>query len=392
MVINPKLDLYYRSMQQSQSEDIGFMSSHPETSIADQEIRRLQAQIASQEQRLLEQSAQYAAALNHVQGVHQHEMDSRHATPAPNPEPRAEPTNSSTQRILPPAMFEGKRDAKNTPANWIFQARAYVKIMTGRIPADDITYQLSVRLTGAASAWLRTQVTIHRVSFVGPDSLLDALEAYMVPPRINRDARDLLVTLRQTGTALDYTDQFTEICQQISDISDAERFYTYIRGLKSHIRYQVDASDVTTLEAAINRAIAADRLQGNPSRPDEKTRWKAPSANTRHPIAMDLSAFTASVGSRPFQRLTDAQRAFLGANRGCFYCRKPNAGHQSRECPERSEQPENVASVDVSAIEQSEDGRYAKSNLVVENVNPSATWEMSNNKTLNSPFNPLLLY
>ena len=216
-------------MQQSQSEDIGFMSSHPETSIADQEIRRLQAQIASQEQRLLEQSAQYAAALNHVQGVHQHEMDSRHATPAPNPEPRAEPTNSSTQRILPPAMFEGKKDAKNTPANWIFQARAYVKIMTGRIPADDITYQLSVRLTGAASAWLRTQVTIHRVSFVGPDSLLDALEAYMVPPRINRDARDLLVTLRQTGTALDYTDQFTEICQQISDISDAERFYTYIR-------------------------------------------------------------------------------------------------------------------------------------------------------------------
>ena len=149
----------------------------------------------------------------------------------------------------------------------------------------------------------------------------------MVPPRINRDARDLLVTLRQTGTALDYTDQFTEICQQISNISDAERFYTYIRGLKSHIRYQVDASDVTTLEAAINRAIAADRLQGNPSRPDEKTRWKATSANNRHPIAMDLSAFNASVGSRPFQRLTDAQRAFLGSNRGCFYCRKPNAGH-----------------------------------------------------------------
>jgi len=45
-------------------------------------------------------------------------------------------------------------------------------------------------------------------------------------------------------------------------------------------------------------------------------------------VPMDISAIQT-------KRLTDKERAYLLANQGCLYCRKTQAGHFARNCPDK---------------------------------------------------------
>ena len=277
--------------------------------------------------------------------------------------------NPVTRLALPP-MFEGKQDAKNTVPSWIFQARSYIRVAKDRMPEAELVYQMATRLQGPAASWYRQQSMLHQIEFDSADALILALEKNYLPPLANREARDRLHRLRQLGNVPSYTDSFHELCAQINDLHETERLDRYLRGLKPAIRYQVEtaASDGTdTLERAITVATIADRIHAH-SHPVTPVRNEArgyaryiPEQTVRGPNDMDLSAFKTSTGQKPWQKLTEAQREFLSKNRGCFYCRKPQAGHLSRECPER-------IAVHVEGTESRPDvakeERYSKANSV----------------------------
>jgi len=64
------------------------------------------------------------------------------------------------------------------------------------------------------------------------------------------------------------------------------------------------------------------------------------------PVPMELDSIQASTSAGDSRRrssssnpnhkpLTQSQKQYLMTHDGCFYCRKANAGHRARNCPEK---------------------------------------------------------
>lgn len=88
---------------------------------------------------------------------------------------------------------------------------------------------------------------------------------------------------------------------------------------------QLEASRLRTLHRLKPQSAAASRAHATaPVRP------YAPAAS-RNPDAMDWTPTV--MGMSALKSLTDRERDHLRRNNGCFRCRKINAGHLARDCP-----------------------------------------------------------
>ncbi|CAO3588579.1 unnamed protein product [Absidia cylindrospora] len=76
------------------------------------------------------------------------------------------------------------------------------------------------------------------------------------PTFSQRDRRDQLASLRQSGTVGAYIDSFLEITLDIPSMTTEEKVDHFVRGLKSNIRCHVEAFDPTTLKDAQRLALS----------------------------------------------------------------------------------------------------------------------------------------
>src|SRR5579859_483656 len=100
---------------------------------------------------------------------------------------------------------------------------------------------------------------------------------------------------------------------------------------------------------------------------DQGSRSSASHSYGVPPSRSSTSVFIKSTSGKPrsFTKLTDSERKYLDENNGCYWCRKINAGHMSRDCPDRIEaerkkevKKESVSTLD--AVVQSEsDSEYS---------------------------------
>jgi len=126
-----------------------------------------------------------------------------------------------------------------------------------------------------------------------------------------------------------YHDRFTAILLQIPVITDDEKRINFLRGLKNHTRQTIEVNAaVNNVTLTYQSAVDAATRVGDRDHASSHNPPPAPPVSGG-PEPMDVNA------TKAFQKLTDGQRAYLRANDGCFYCRKPHAGHISTECPER---------------------------------------------------------
>ena len=156
--------------------------------------------------------------------------------------------------------------------------------------------------------------------------------------------RDRFAAVRQTGSVTHYIAAFNQLVLQIPDLGTAEQRSTFMRGLKPHIKTQVylHCRDGEDLETLMSLAEKVDDITFNPHRNRPlATVPSPPSRAPQGPEPMELGSMQHTPTDRlaatsiPRAPLTEQQRAALFANDGCFCCRRPHAGHISRDCPAR---------------------------------------------------------
>ena len=135
-------------------------------------------------------------------------------------------------------------------------------------------------------------------------------------------------------------------------------------GLIPHLKEE-DTLDTLIKQAAnIARNVEFGKSLDQSFRPSTRSASAAPGR-----YSADSSALTKSTSGKPrsFTKLTDAERKYLDENYGCYWCRKINAGHMSRDCPDRIEaerkkevKKESVSALEASVVESDSDSEYSR--------------------------------
>ncbi|KAJ3276149.1 hypothetical protein HK104_003702, partial [Borealophlyctis nickersoniae] len=138
------------------------------------------------------------------------------------------------------------------------------------------------------------------------------------------------------------------------DLLDAEQKDKFLPGLKEHVQLQLRLrhhADMDTIlfETLVSLAQKIDTIYFT-SKNRNATAYRPsprPAPTPSGPTPMDIDSTKATNNKKkngnpnnkpsngPRAPLTEKQRKYLMANQGCFYCRKANAGHQVRNCPEK---------------------------------------------------------
>jgi hypothetical protein len=162
-------------------------------------------------------------------------------------------------------------------------------------------------------------------------------------------ARDKLAYLKPTHSVRKYNFEFTQLCLEIDDVSEAEKPDKYKRGLKPMIRTEVELSNPTTAIEAMN---AAQRIDSITHQTRAQSTYNYRNYTSRDGNAMDLSAIGepkyghelnvvrsngnskssgnngSSRQSTPLQKVSQHEFKYCQQHRLCFRCKE--SGHVAR--------------------------------------------------------------
>lgn len=235
---------------------------------------------------------------------------------------------------------------------WLFDMDVYFdaqRIMPSDV--DKIAYAASLLRRHAKAWWAdyRTRLAAGHVEAAGVidtwERFKASLTARFQPVDTEKTAFDRLRALQQRTSVASYTYDFLNLTTDITNFPDNLKLMQYVSGLKPHIRTQVEISNPTNLNAAIqiaervdvssfpkNRGLGRMGMRSHASAPFGSARGHA----SNGPAPMELGSMQQRGSNGRFQprrQLTDAERDRLRRQGACFYCRQP--GHISINCPNR---------------------------------------------------------
>ena len=237
---------------------------------------------------------------------------------------------------------------------WLFQVREHLQITT--IPAaGHVPYAASL-LRGNAALWWRETCEANRRPATW-DDFCRMLRDQFRPEDYGRRGRDELATMRQFAkeSVADFVFRFRSTCLKIPDLSEAEKMDRFVRALAQDIRLQVELRGPQNFHEAAMYAERADAVITRVSGQDTRKPWQKGHKGgfmQRPPLQSQSgggsSAQGGGGGPEPMElgmarkrTLTREEIATLRAQNACFYCRKPNAGHMARNCPEKKKRAGN---------------------------------------------------
>ncbi len=246
-------------------------------------------------------------------------------------------------KVEKPEIYDG---AKHRDVDtWLFQVEEHMSLT--RIPTDShVSYAASL-LRGNAAMWWR-EICENGNRFHEWDEFRRGLRGQFRMDNLTRRARDDLYALRQREKEpmSDFLHKFRQVCIRIDDLSEAEKLDKFLRALNTNVRMQVELKEPASFEEAARYADRADNVltrvsgQGAGGKPSwfkaNSSQGGAHTVGSRNfqqkssggPEPMEIG--TSQVQRKP---LTPAEKQHLRDNHGCFYCRKANAGHYSKNCP-----------------------------------------------------------
>ena len=231
-----------------------------------------------------------------------------------------------TPTIPKPEPFSGRSDVHA----WIWSLEQY--FITTNIVDDASKSQYAVNLLrGNVASWMRNYAGN------GPlphwPVLSSELKQMFSPISQTQKAYDKLAKLKQTKSVAAYANEFRRLILVLSDLPEAHRIDRFARGLKLQVAREVLLRAPPTLDEAIRIADRYDTISWQMR--SQNRDFPAPAQPKSQPSssndAMDLSATR-------FTRLSADERKKILDNNGCLYCRKLNAGHFARNCPEKKTQ------------------------------------------------------
>jgi hypothetical protein len=150
-----------------------------------------------------------------------------------------------------------------------------------------------------------------------------ALITRFTPISPERTARQKLTTLKQGRSVRSYAQEFNMCMIELPEMSERDRVYRFLEGLKPEVRIHVELRNPSTLAEATEWAIQTDSLIWQIKKgPQLVGRNAFQSVATKEgPTPMELG-----VAENKKTRKTNTK-----GNIRCFYCKQ--LGHFKRECP-----------------------------------------------------------
>nr|CAD1839580.1 unnamed protein product [Ananas comosus var. bracteatus] len=229
-------------------------------------------------------------------------------------------------RVPEPRSFRGARDAKELE-NFLFDMEQYFRVVQPDNEESKVTFA-TMYLDGDAKLWWRTRyedIQEGRCTIDTWEDLKKELKAQFLPENVEFIARRNLRRLQQTGSIREYVKQFSALMLDIRDMSEKDKLFHFLEGLKPWAQAELRRQNIKDLAAAQG---AAERLtdysppehpkkkpvSNNPKTHNQKAKGKGPASTERK-----------GVGSK-------SPKNFKSPEEGCFLCGGP---HFVRACPQR---------------------------------------------------------
>ena len=242
-----------------------------------------------------------------------------------------------------PDYFEGGK--LQDVDTWLFQVREHLTMTTMPEPAQ-VPYAASL-FRGNAALWWRERCE-DALRPANWHEFAAALREQFRPENWSRRGRDELATMYQYAkeSVADFLHRFRATCLKIEHLSEEEKLDRFVRALVSDVRLQVELRNPATFNDAALYAERADAVLARTTGHGFRQQWqhKKNKGGYRPPSAPAPTSGETSTGSGPEpmeigsmrrKALTQEEMQKLRAQKAYFYCRKPNAGHMARNCPEK---------------------------------------------------------
>ena len=242
-----------------------------------------------------------------------------------------------------PDYFEGGRN--QDVDTWVFQVHEHLNMT--RLPVDThVSYAASL-FRGNAALWWR-ELCEQGLRSATWDEFVAALRTQFRPENWSRRGRDELATMYQYSkeSVADFLHRFRATCLKIEHLSEEEKLDRFVRALVNDVRLQVELRNPATFNDAALFAERADAVLARTTGHGFRQNWQQKKnkggyrppptpAHTSGETSTATGPEPMEIGSMRRKSLTQEEMQKLRAQKACFYCRKPNAGHMARNCPEK---------------------------------------------------------
>ncbi|KAL0456483.1 UNVERIFIED_CONTAM: hypothetical protein Slati_0987500 [Sesamum latifolium] len=151
--------------------------------------------------------------------------------------------------------YGGARDAKEVE-NFLFDMEQYFLAANVEDEAGKVSTAIMYR-TGDAKLWWRTKYSEIQANQVRLDTwalLREAIRVQFFPENVEYNARRALRKLEHTGSMQDYVKAFSALMLDIHDMSEKDKLFTFMEGLKPWARVELQRQRVTDLGSAMTAA------------------------------------------------------------------------------------------------------------------------------------------
>ncbi|KAL2531397.1 Uncharacterized protein Adt_04748 [Abeliophyllum distichum] len=158
-------------------------------------------------------------------------------------------------KILEPRTYGWARDVKEVE-NFLFDMEQYFLTANIEDGASRVT-KATMYLDGEAKLWWRTKyvdIQANRVQIDTWDLLKEAIRTQFFPENVEYQAQRALRELKHTGSIWDYVKTFSGHMLDIRDMSEKDKLFTFVEGLKPWARTELQRQKVDDVSTAMGAA------------------------------------------------------------------------------------------------------------------------------------------
>jgi len=244
------------------------------------------------------------------------------------PPPRTFPA----AKVKEPDIFTGT-DPKVDVVDWLQCQRIYMRL--AHVSEADAMDHIYLYLKGSASLWWRKLLVDNAQarSWTFEQFARELTNRYSSATVI-RLARDKINSLRQTGSATAYNDEFNKLALRIPDMTAAEAMDKYVRGLKADVATRLAVQQPQDLQLAMNMAVEVDRRLWTQA--SYRQQQQQQHGGNGGPVPMELGLMYQPGGGRYQYQHQPRPYKFTGK---CYNCGE--VGHKAAVCkkPKDKTQP-----------------------------------------------------
>lgn len=256
-------------------------------------------------------------------------------------------------KIPEPKSYGGARVAKDLE-NFLWDMEQYFK--AAHIDEREQVSITSMYLVGDAKLWWRTRTdgdaSVDRPAITTFEALKKELKEQFLPLNASWLARESLRNLRQTGTVRDYVKEFSSLLLDIKNMSDEDKLFNFLAGLKPWAQAELRRQAVKDLPTAV---AAADGLVDYKHVGSETEKGKNGGKNHKDESRNKKNNGKNGTGDAK----GDKQSQGVG-DKGCFICGGP---HFARQCPKKER-------LNALSVEEEKDGDNEENEIGFARANP----------------------